>query len=59
MMHKAIEYEVKYDRKGRPIERRWSIGPILVTTFGTLVLALTGHTLWNGIVTFVKAVKWW
>ena len=32
---------------------------MLVTTLGTLVLALTGHTLWNVMTTLVRAVKWW
>jgi type VI protein secretion system component VasF len=59
-MHNAFEYEWKgRDRKGRPVERRISIGPVLITALVGLVLTLTGHTLWTGMTEFVKAVKWW
>jgi hypothetical protein len=58
-MHKAFEYEVKYDSKGKAVERRWSVGPVLVTSAAALLLALTGHTVWSGITTLLKAVKSW
>jgi hypothetical protein len=57
MMQNAFEYEVKFDKSGRPTERRWSVGPVLVTSLFGLILALTGHTIWNGMTAFVKAVK--
>jgi hypothetical protein len=59
MMHKAFEYEVKFGKDGRPAERRWSIGPVLVTAISGVVLALTGHTTWSGILKFLATVKWW
>jgi len=58
-MHKAIEYEVKYDQRGRAIERRWSVGPVLITTAATVMLTLHGHTIWNGIAALLKVIKWW
>jgi hypothetical protein len=59
-MQHAFEYEWKgYDRKGRPIERRWSIGAVVVRGFVGLLLALSGHTLINGLVKLWLAVKWW
>jgi hypothetical protein len=58
-MHKAFEYEMKYDRSGRPSEKRWSIGPVSITTAAAVLLALTGHTVWSGIVEVFKAVRWW
>ena len=57
-MQKAFEYESKFDRNGKLLERRWSIGPVLVTSTFALILALTGHTIWNGILPLLKAVKW-
>ena len=42
MMHKAFEYEVKFGKDGRPVERRWSVGPVFITTCATVLLALTG-----------------
>jgi hypothetical protein len=58
MMHKAFEYEVKFGKDGRPVERRWSVGPVLVTSFVMLILTLTNHTVWNGILALLKAIKW-
>ena len=48
-MHKAIESRTKL-KDGKVVEREWSVGPVLVTTVATVVLALTGHTVFNGIV---------
>lgn len=58
-MHKAFEYEVKYDSRGKAVERRWSVGPVLVTSTLALLLSLTGHTVWGGITAFLKAAKSW
>jgi hypothetical protein len=58
-MHKAIEYEAEFDKPGRLTKRRWSIGPVLVTTVAGVILALTGHTVWAGISTVLQSVKWW
>ena len=44
MMNKAFEYESKY-KDGKLVERRWSVGPILVSSFVGLVLALAGKAL--------------
>jgi hypothetical protein len=41
MMHKAFDYESKFDRNGRP-ERRLSIGPVLIWGLVALVLGLAG-----------------
>ena len=43
-MNKAIEYEAKY-KDGKLVERRWSIGSILVSGFVALVLGLAGKVL--------------
>jgi hypothetical protein len=43
-MNKAFEYESKY-KDGKLIERRWSVGPILVSGFVVLVLGLAGKAL--------------
>jgi len=59
MMHKAFEYEVKFGKDGRPVERRWSIGPVLITSVVALILALTGHTILDAIATLLKALKRW
>jgi hypothetical protein len=59
MMHKAFEYEVKFGRDGRSLERRWSIGPVLITSIVALILALTGHTILHAAATLLKALKWW
>jgi len=56
-MHKAFEYEVKFGRDGRPAERRWSIGPVLVTSIVALILALTGHTIWGSEQEFVEVAN--
>jgi hypothetical protein len=40
-MHKAFEYEVKFGKDGRPVGRRWSIGPVFITTSAAVLLALT------------------
>jgi hypothetical protein len=40
-MNKAFEYESKY-KDGKLIERRWSVGPILVSGVVALVLGLAG-----------------
>lgn len=53
----AIEYEVKFDRGGRLAERRLRIGPVLITTVAGLILALTGHTIWNTIVDLLEISK--
>lgn len=59
-MHKAFEYEWKgYDREGRPVERHVSIGPALVSTVAAVILAVTGHGLWNGLKEFVQALRGW
>jgi hypothetical protein len=58
-MQKAFEYEAEFDKSGRLLRRRWSIGPVLITSMAGLVLALTGHSLRSGISAFVKTVKWW
>ena len=42
-MQKALEYESKFDRNGRP-ERRFSIGPALVWGLVAVVLGLAGKT---------------
>jgi hypothetical protein len=41
-MHKAIEYGVKFGKDGKPSERRWSIGPVLIWGLVALVLVLAG-----------------
>jgi hypothetical protein len=41
MMHKAFEYESRFDKNGRP-ERRWSVGPVLIWGIVALVLGLAG-----------------
>ena len=41
-MHKAIEYEVKFGKDGKPSERRWSIGPVLIWGLVAVVLGLAG-----------------
>jgi hypothetical protein len=43
-MNKAFEYESKY-KDGKLVERRWSVGPILVSGFVALVLGLAGKAL--------------
>ena len=43
-MNKAFEYEAKY-KDGKLIERRWSIGPILISGLVALVLGLAGKAL--------------
>jgi hypothetical protein len=58
MMHKAFEYEVKFGKDGRPVERRWSVGPVFITTCATVLLALTGHSIWIGIGTVLKSLRW-
>lgn len=58
MMHKAIESRTRF-KDGKIIEREWSIGPVLVTTVAGVVLALTGHTIVNGIISVLKVIKWW
>ena len=58
-MHKAFEYEVKFGKDGRPVERRWSVGPVFITTGAGVLLALTGHTLWTGIGAVLQSLKWW
>ena len=42
-MHKAIEHESKY-KNGKLVERRWSVGPILIWGLVALVLGLAGKT---------------
>jgi hypothetical protein len=44
MMNKAFEYESKY-KDGKLVERRWSVGPILVSGLVALVLGLAGKAL--------------
>jgi hypothetical protein len=58
-MHKAFEYEVKFGKDGRLVERRWSVGPVFITTSAAVLLALTGHTIWAGIGTVLQSLKWW
>ena len=59
-MKNAIEYEAEYfDRKGRLVKRRVTVGATLVTTAGLVVLGLTGHGVWSDILTLVKTLKWW
>ena len=58
MMHKAIEFKTKL-KDGKVVEREWSVGPVLVTTAATVILALTGHTIWSDILAAVKTVKGW
>jgi hypothetical protein len=43
-MNKAFEYEAKY-KDSKLIERKWSIGPILVSGFVALVLSLAGEAM--------------
>jgi hypothetical protein len=57
-MHKAIEYAVEFDKSGRLTKRRWSIGPVLITTAAGVFLTLTGHTIWAGIGTVLRTLKW-
>ena len=59
MMHKAFEYEVKFGKDGRPTGRRWSVGPVLITSIVALILTLTGHTIWAGMSVVLKSLKWW
>jgi hypothetical protein len=54
-MKNLFEYEVEYDPKGRPLKRRIIVGAMV----GLVVLALTGHGVWNDIAGLVKALKWW
>lgn len=59
-MNKAFEYEWKgHDRKGRPVERRLSVGAVSITTFATVLLTLTGHGMMSGLMSLLKALKWW
>jgi hypothetical protein len=53
-MQKAIEYAVKFSKDGRVLERRWSIGPVLVTSVLAVAFALAGHTPWGVILTLLK-----
>jgi hypothetical protein len=59
LMHKAFEYEVKFGKDGRPVERRLSVGPVLVTAVSGVVLALTDDTLWGGVLKVLETIKWW
>lgn len=43
-MNKAFEYESKY-KDEKLIERRWSVGALLVSGFVALVLGLAGKAL--------------
>lgn len=58
-MHKAIEYEAKYGKDGKRTDLRWSVGPVLITTIAGVILALSGHTIWSGILAVVKEIKSW
>ena len=58
-MHKALEYEVRFGKDGKPLERRWSVGPVFITTGAAVLLALTGHTAWTELITVLNALKWW
>ena len=56
-MNKAFEYEVRYDSKGRLAGRRWSVGPVLITTVAGLILSFTGHSAWASIEKLVQLLK--
>ena len=45
MMQKAIEYEIKFGKDGKPVTRKWSIGPILIWGIVALVLGLAGKAI--------------
>ena len=38
-MNKAFEYEVRFGKDGKPVLRRWSIGPVLI--IGAIVIVLS------------------
>jgi hypothetical protein len=44
-VQKAFEYEVRYGRDGKPAQRRWSVGPVLIVGVIMLILVLTGHAV--------------
>jgi hypothetical protein len=58
-MKNALEYEAEYDGKGRVVRKRLYIGPVLITTAAGLVLSMSGHTVWAGLASLWKAVRWW
>lgn len=45
MMQKAIEYEIKFGKDGKPVTRKWSVGPILIWGIVALVLGLAGKAV--------------
>lgn len=56
----AFEFEEEVsDRHGRTRRRRISVGPVLITSVSTLLLALTGHSVWSVVVSLAKELKWW
>ncbi len=55
-MHKAVEYEAEFDKNGRLLKRRWSIGPAFITTIAALILALTGHTIFHELCKLLETV---
>jgi len=58
-MHKAFEFRRMYGKDGKPTETEWSIGPVIVTTAAAVILGLSGHTIWNGIIRLLVAIKGW
>jgi hypothetical protein len=58
-MDKAFEYEVRFRKDGKALERRWSVGPVLITSVVALILSLTGHTVRTEIITLLKTIRWW
>jgi hypothetical protein len=44
-MHKAIECETKFGKDGKPVTRKWSVGPILIWGIVALVLGLAGKAI--------------
>ncbi len=45
MMHKAIESKTKFGKDGRPLEREWSVGPVLIWGFVAIILGLAGKAV--------------
>ena len=58
-MHKAFEYEAEFDKGGRRLKVRWSIGPVMITTAAGIYLALTGHTIWNKLADMIALIRSW